>query len=371
MMRAIRLAEFAHFLGLPAPARDAAFDAVSTDTRTLAPGSLFVALRGENFDGHDFVAEAVRRGAGALLCSRPVDAAVPVLQVADTLVALGELGRFNRSLFTGTVVALTGSAGKTTTKEMIAAILGRAGSVLATAGNLNNEIGVPLTLLALHPALRYAVIEMGAAKPGDIRYLGALVRPDVAVLTNALPAHLQGFGSLQAVAATKGEIYDALGPDGVAVLNVDEPFADAWLARIGARTVLRASARGAVDADVRAEDIKVVEGNARFRPGDRGRCGAHRSRCPRCAAGRQRGLRGRRGAGARSRAGGDPRRARVAHSGVRAHAATPRRARLRADRRQLQRQSRLGARGDRFAGHLRGHARAGVGKHGRARRAEP
>ncbi len=265
MMRAIGLAEFARFLGLPAPAHDVEFDAVSTDTRTLAPGCLFVALRGENFDGHDFVAEAVRRGAGALLCSRPVDAAVPVLQVADTLVALGELGRFNRSLFTGTVVALTGSAGKTTTKEMIAAILGRAGAVLATAGNLNNEIGVPLTLLALHPALRYAVIEMGAAKPGDIRYLGALVRPDVAVLTNALPAHLQGFGSLQAVATTKGEIYDALGPDGIAVLNVDEPFADAWLARIGARTVLRASARGAVDADVRAEDVMMHEGNARFR----------------------------------------------------------------------------------------------------------
>lgn len=264
-MRATRLAELARFLGVPAPPRDAAFGAVSTDTRTLAPGSLFVALRGEHFDGHDFVAEAVRRGAAALLCSRPVEAAVPVLVVADTLVALGQLGRFNRELFTGTVVALTGSAGKTTTKEMIAAILGRDGPVLATAGNLNNEIGVPLTLLALHPALRYAVIEMGAGKPGDIRYLGALVRPDVAVLTNALPAHLEGFGSLQAVAATKGEIYEALGPDGVAVLNVDEPFAEAWLARIGARTVLRASAKGAVDADVRADDVSMHEGSAVFR----------------------------------------------------------------------------------------------------------
>ena len=265
MMRAFGLAEFARFLGVPAPSRDASFGAVGTDTRTLAPGSLFVALRGENFDGHDFVAEAVRRGAAALMCSHPVEAAVPVLAVADTLVALGQLGRFNRELFTGTVVALTGSAGKTTTKEMIAAILGRHGTVLATAGNLNNEIGVPLTLLALHPALRYAVIEMGAGKPGDIRYLGALVRPDVAVLTNALPAHLQGFGSLQAVAATKGEIYEALGPDGVAVLNVDEPFAEAWLARIGARTVLRASAQGAVDADVRAEDVSMHEGCASFR----------------------------------------------------------------------------------------------------------
>jgi len=145
------------------------FARVHTDTRTLAPGSLFVALRGDNFDGHDFVAEAVRRGAAALLCSRAVPAEVPVLVVADTLLALGEIGRFNRSLFPGSVVALTGSAGKTTTKEMIAAILARDGAVLATAGNLNNEIGVPLTLLALHGALRYAVVEMGAAKPGDIR----------------------------------------------------------------------------------------------------------------------------------------------------------------------------------------------------------
>ena len=264
MMRTMRLTELAQVLGVPAPVRDASFGAVCTDTRTLAPGSLFVALRGDNFDGHDFVAEAVRRGAAALLCSRAVPAEVPVLVVADTLLALGEIGRFNRSLFPGSVVALTGSAGKTTTKEMIAAILARDGAVLATASNLNNEIGVPLTLLALHGALRYAVVEMGAAKPGDIRYLGALVRPDVAVLTNALPAHLQGFGSLQAVAETKGEIYEALGPGGIAVLNADEPFADAWLARIGARTVLRASARGAVDADVRAVDVAMQDGAARF-----------------------------------------------------------------------------------------------------------
>lgn len=163
------------------------------------------------------------------------------------------------------MVALTGSAGKTTTREMIAAVLRTGGPVHATTGNLNNEIGVPLTLLGLDPDARAAVIEMGAGKPGDIAYLGAFVRPDVALVTNALPAHLQGFGTLAEVARTKGEIYDALGDDGVAVLNLDEPFADAWRARIGARRVIGASARGDALADVRAEGIALTAGCAHFR----------------------------------------------------------------------------------------------------------
>jgi len=265
MMREMSLAAIAPLLGAAAPAQDAAFRGVSTDTRTLLAGELFVALSGERFDGHAFVAQAESRGAAALLCSRPVGSALPVLMVEDTLLALGQLGRCNRELFTGPVVALTGSAGKTTTKEMVTAILSRAGAVHATAGNLNNEIGVPLTLLGLSPADRYAVVEMGAAKRGDIRYLGELVRPDVSILTNALPAHLAGFGSLQAVADTKAEIYDALGAGGIAVLNIDEPFADAWLARIGARTVLRVSARGAPEADVSADAVRLHEGCASFR----------------------------------------------------------------------------------------------------------
>ncbi|MBP8926428.1 MAG: UDP-N-acetylmuramoyl-tripeptide--D-alanyl-D-alanine ligase, partial [Pseudomonadales bacterium] len=171
MMRNLGLAEVARFLGVAQPARDVAFNGVSTDSRSITAGQLFVALSGERFDGHAFAGEAERRGAAALLGEHETDTQLPCLQAPDTRLALGQIARLNRQLFHGTVIALTGSAGKTTTKEMIAAILGRGASVLATRGNLNNEIGVPLTLLGLTPAIRYAVIEMGAARPGDIRYL--------------------------------------------------------------------------------------------------------------------------------------------------------------------------------------------------------
>lgn len=265
MMRSMDLAEIARVLGVAAPVRNAAFSAISTDSRTIAPGCLFVALSGERFDGHAFVAEAERRGAAALLCSREVSAGIPVLRVPDTLRALGEIACHNRRLFPFPVVALTGSAGKTTTREMIAAILRTGGAVHATSGNLNNEIGVPLTLLGLDSHARAAVIEMGAANPGDIAYLAAFVRPDVALVTNALPAHLQGFGTLEAVAHTKGEIYEALGADGVAILNLDDSFAPVWRERIGARRVLGVSAQGNTQADVHAENVRLCNGCAHFR----------------------------------------------------------------------------------------------------------
>ena len=264
MMRDLGLAEVARFLGVARPARDVVFNGVSTDSRTITPGQLFVALSGERFDGHAFVDEAGQRGAAALLCSREIESHLPCLQVADTLLALGQVALLNRQLFRGTLIALTGSAGKTTTKEMIAAILGCRADVLATRGNLNNEIGVPLTLLGLTPAIRYAVIEMGAARPGDIRYLTGLAEPDVALLTNAMPAHLEGFGSIEAVAATKGEIYDALPVTGTAVLNIDDRFAAGWQARIGSRRVVRVSASGAADADVRASNVQIADGCAQF-----------------------------------------------------------------------------------------------------------
>ncbi|MBK9666671.1 MAG: UDP-N-acetylmuramoyl-tripeptide--D-alanyl-D-alanine ligase [Gammaproteobacteria bacterium] len=264
MMRNLGLAEVARFLGVAQPARDVAFNGVSTDSRSITAGQLFVALSGERFDGHAFAGEAERRGAAALLGEHETDTQLPCLQAPDTRLALGQIARLNRQLFHGTVIALTGSAGKTTTKEMIAAILGRGASVLATRGNLNNEIGVPLTLLGLTPAIRYAVIEMGAARPGDIRYLAGLAEPDVALLTNALPAHLEGFGSIEAVAETKGEIYDALAPAGTAVLNIDDRFADRWLTRIGSRRVVRVSARGLAGADVRASDVRIVDGCAQL-----------------------------------------------------------------------------------------------------------
>jgi UDP-N-acetylmuramoyl-tripeptide--D-alanyl-D-alanine ligase len=264
MMRDLGLSEIAAALGQPPPVAEVALCGVSTDSRTIARGELFVALAGERFDGHAFVGEVERRGAAALLCSRAVRATVPVLQVADTERALGAVARLHRDLFTGTLVALTGSAGKTTTKEMIAAILARAGRVHATRGNLNNEIGVPLTLFGLEPGVRYAVIEMGAGKPGDIAYLAGIARPDVALVTNALPAHLERLGSLDEVARTKGALYEALPATGTAVLNVDDSFAPQWRARIGTRPLVRVSARGAPEADVRALDVTVERGHARF-----------------------------------------------------------------------------------------------------------
>ena len=208
---------------------DVAFTAVSTDTRQLPAGALFVALTGPNFDGHDFIAAARERGAGAALVSRPVDDPLPQIRVADTRLALGRLAATWRSRFRQPLIALTGSNGKTTLKEMIAAILRGRGLTLATEGNLNNDIGVPLTLLRLNSEYAYAVIEMGANHPGEIAYLTDLARPDVAIINNAGPCHLEGFGDMAGVARSKGEIFQGLGPDGVAIINRDDPYADAWI----------------------------------------------------------------------------------------------------------------------------------------------
>ena len=213
---------------------DTVFDGVSTDTRTLQGGQLFVALRGPNFDGHEFVGEAVRRGAaGALVEARP-DAPIGSVQVADTRIGLGRLAHGWRMGCRAKVVGLTGSNGKTTLKEMIAAILAEHGAVLATQGNLNNDIGVPLTLCRLRDE-PFAVVEMGANHAGEIDYLTRLVRPDVAVLNNAGRAHLEGFGSLEGVARAKAEILNGLATDGLFVYNGDDRFADLWRGLAGSR----------------------------------------------------------------------------------------------------------------------------------------
>jgi UDP-N-acetylmuramoyl-tripeptide--D-alanyl-D-alanine ligase len=211
---------------------------VCTDSRQLAGGDLFVALRGERFDGHDYLDQVAAAGAVAALVSEPADSTLPQLQVADTLRGLGRLGAYNRALFKGPLVAITGSSGKTTVKNMVRAVLSQRGRTLATEGNLNNEIGVPLTLLALEPGVEFAVVEMGAAKAGDIAWLCELGRPTVALLLNAMPAHLQGFGSVDDVAAAKGEIFDGLGKDGCAVINADLAWADDWRRRAGDSRVL-------------------------------------------------------------------------------------------------------------------------------------
>ena len=226
-MSALRLSELATMLNGALNGADNGFDGVSTDTRTLSQGELFVALRGPNFDGHDYLGAARDRGAAGAMVERPVKAGLATVEVVDTLQSLGELGRQWRLRCPARVIAITGSNGKTTLKEMIAAVLGQKGAVLATRGNLNNDIGVPLTLSRLRDE-PFAVIEMGANHAGEIDYLTNLVRPDIAVLNNAGRAHLEGFGSIEGVARAKAEIINGLGSDGTFVFNADDRFAGLW-----------------------------------------------------------------------------------------------------------------------------------------------
>jgi UDP-N-acetylmuramoyl-tripeptide--D-alanyl-D-alanine ligase len=206
----------------------AAINGVSTDTRTLKAGELFVVLRGPNYDAHDFAAVAVQRGAAAVLVERQLPLPVPQLVVADARLALGQLAAAWRQQFQIPVIAITGSNGKTTVKEMLAAICAQRGAVLSTQGNLNNDIGVPLTLLQINQQHQFAVIELGANHPREIAYLTQLVKPDVAVINNAGPAHLEGFGSLDGVAQAKGEIYSGLSANGIGIVNADDPYAPLW-----------------------------------------------------------------------------------------------------------------------------------------------
>lgn len=203
---------------------DVDFSGVSIDTRTDTPDALFFAIRGERFDGHDFIAEAESAGAAALVVDREVASDLPQLVVADTTRALGDLAHLWLLRNPVPLIAITGSNGKTTTKEIITSILSELGSVLSTRGNLNNEIGVPLTLFELNDTHRYAVIEMGASRAGDIARLVEIAPPDVAVITNIGSAHLEGFGDLDGVAHAKAEIYAGLGRQGTAIINLDDEY---------------------------------------------------------------------------------------------------------------------------------------------------
>jgi UDP-N-acetylmuramoyl-tripeptide--D-alanyl-D-alanine ligase len=246
----MQLSEAARALHAGVRGTDVAISSVSQDSRSLAPGALFVALRGERFDGHRFLAQAAQRGAAAALVDeagsgigdRGSSDSLPLLVVPDTRKALGLLAKYWRTRFQIPVVALTGSSGKTTVKEMLALVLreacaealpqssipGPQSCVLATRGNLNNDIGVPLMLLELRPHHRYAVIEMGMNHAGEIAWLTGLAQPDVALVINAGRAHLEGLGSQEAVARAKGEIFDGLTRNGVAVINADDRFAVLW-----------------------------------------------------------------------------------------------------------------------------------------------
>lgn len=201
---------------------------VSTDSRSIAVGEVFVALVGPNFDGHEFINHAQNRGAAAVIVSKDVATSLPAIRVTDTRIALGKLASAWRQQFQIPVIAVTGSNGKTTVKEMIASIMRTGRNTLATQGNLNNDIGVPLTLLRLNHEHQAAVIEMGANHHGEIDYLTKLTKPEVALITNAGPAHLEGFGSVEGVARAKGEIYGGLSASGIAVINADDKYADYW-----------------------------------------------------------------------------------------------------------------------------------------------
>ncbi len=217
---------------------DRMVESISTDSRSLRPGALFAALRGDRFDGHEFASAAAVRGAGGLLVERPLSIPLPQVVVSDTLQALTACARAQRRRFRHPVLAVTGSNGKTTTKEMIGAILSRKGPCLITKGNLNNHIGVPLTLLDLRQEHRHAVVEMGANHGGEIAQLASIAEPDIALVTNAGAAHLEGFGTLDGVAAGKGELFAGLPSDGVAIINADDRYASLWRSAAAGRRLL-------------------------------------------------------------------------------------------------------------------------------------
>ena len=237
----MRLSELAAVLAVPLRGADVGFDTVSTDTRNIRSGDLFVALKGERFDAHAFVAEAAKAGAVAALVEHAVEAAIPQIVVGSTLEALATLGAHWRGRFNIPLIALTGSNGKTTVKEMLASILrAQAGgdSVLATRGNLNNHIGVPLMLLELREAHRYAAIEMGMNHPGEIAQLATIGQPTVALVNNAQREHMEFMASVEAVARENAAVFEALPADGTAVVNADDAYADYFREAAGAHRIV-------------------------------------------------------------------------------------------------------------------------------------
>lgn len=264
MIREFNISELIDVLSADLKGADVAVKNISTDTRNIQKGDLFVALKGHNFNGHKFLAQAKASGAVAAVVDELVedDGGLPLLCVADALIALGKIAAWNRQQFKGLVTAVTGSAGKTSVKSMMADVLSASGNVLATKGNLNNHIGAPLTLLELDEAVTNAVIELGASGQGEIDYTAQLTQPDIAVITNVSGAHLEGFGSIEIIAQTKGEIIDAVHDGGYVVLNHDDQFFAQWVERAKGRQVV--SFGHHEDADVRAININCHENGCDF-----------------------------------------------------------------------------------------------------------
>lgn len=256
------LSEIAEKLNGSLIGTDAEIYGVSIDTRTLQAGNLYIAIAGKNFDGHDFVENAKQAGAIAVLTHKKLATDLSQILVENTHSALGKLAVVWREKVPAKIIGVTGSNGKTTTKEMLAAILGVSENVLFTQGNLNNDIGVPLTLLKLSPEHRYAVIEMGANHIGEITYTSHLAQADVVIITNVGAAHLEGFGDLNGVARAKGEIIETLKSNGTAILNADDAFLDYWQNIAEPRKISTFGLHG--NAAVRAENIEVKIENDRF-----------------------------------------------------------------------------------------------------------
>jgi UDP-N-acetylmuramoyl-tripeptide--D-alanyl-D-alanine ligase len=243
---------------------DIVIEGVSTDTRAIHSGDLFVALHGPHFNGHRFIEEAGRHQAAGAMIDELIETNLNTVRVADTRVALGELGAHWRAKFDIPLIGVTGSNGKTTVKQMIGAILNKKGDALITEGNLNNEIGVPLTLLRLRDTHRYAVVEMGTNHVGEIDYLSRMTRPTIALITNAAAAHLEGLGDVKSVAEAKGEIFNGLDDAGIAVINADDAHASLWRRQVGGRRCLRFALHH--KADVTAEyELSVEASRLRMR----------------------------------------------------------------------------------------------------------
>lgn len=241
---------------------DVAFRGVSIDTRTLDEGELFVALQGPNFDGADFIPNAVSRGAAGAVVEAKAAAELPSIVVDDSHHALATLAADWRARMSATVIGVTGSNGKTTLKELIHACLAPVARTLATAGNLNNDIGLPLMLLRLAPEHRFAVLEMGANHAGEIAYLTSLAQPEIVVISNAGPAHLEGFGSIDGVASAKGEILQGEPAPRIAVLNADDPYYEQWCGMAVGSEIL--SFGYAEDASISVRNVQTTSAGSTF-----------------------------------------------------------------------------------------------------------
>ena len=263
-MITMNLSRAAESLGANFQGQDVEFKGCSTDSRTLVRDELFIAIKGVHFDGHDFLNSAIEKGAAAAMVERDCQPKLPLLIVADTKHAMGKLAGYWRSEFTIPLIAITGSNGKTTVKEMLVSMLGQVAPVLATHGNLNNDIGVPMTLFGLGHEHAYAIIEMGANHPGEIAWLSNMARPTIALITQCAPAHLEGFGSVDGVAHAKAEIYDGLDEHGCAIINADDDYAGFWQNKVSDIKQLRFGIRKPADVYAQSLQQSAVTGQSSF-----------------------------------------------------------------------------------------------------------